>query len=286
MDPADASFWRVRLDPIDEPADRGPLPDVDAAVANALGEPLRPRARGPRAGERDDERGVPRQPEAARRAARDVVSRQRPRRHAVPAHRRLSGRRDRHARPKFRRRARPGVHARLSDVERRRHGELSARPQLRRGQPARAPKSSAGRRRSGSRASSSRPPKPSGRRPARCAARPSASTRRAPARRWREQRLDAEQRRFEVGLSTTFLVTQAQRDLLQAQVNLLQTMLDYSRRSSTSRRCSRRRRSAPATRSACAARRSSRFPTPTPRGLFRAGAAMTIGGEPRAFTRP
>jgi len=42
-----------------------------------------------------------------------------------------------------------------------------------------------------------------------------------------QQRLDSEQRRFEVGLSTTFLVTQAQRDLLQAQVNLLQTTLDY-----------------------------------------------------------
>jgi outer membrane protein len=42
-----------------------------------------------------------------------------------------------------------------------------------------------------------------------------------------EQRLDAEQRRYAVGLSTSFLVTQAQRDLLQAQVNLLQAMLDY-----------------------------------------------------------
>jgi outer membrane protein len=42
-----------------------------------------------------------------------------------------------------------------------------------------------------------------------------------------EQRLAAEQRRYEVGLSTTFLVTQAQRDLLEAQVNLLQTTLDY-----------------------------------------------------------
>ena len=42
-----------------------------------------------------------------------------------------------------------------------------------------------------------------------------------------QQRLDAEQRRFEVGLSTTFLVTQAQRDLLEAQVNLLQNTLDY-----------------------------------------------------------
>jgi hypothetical protein len=42
-----------------------------------------------------------------------------------------------------------------------------------------------------------------------------------------EERLDAEQRRFGVGLSTTFLVTQAQRDLLEAQVNLLQTSLDF-----------------------------------------------------------
>ena len=30
-----------------------------------------------------------------------------------------------------------------------------------------------------------------------------------------------------MGLSTTFLVTQAQRDLLQAQVNVLQTTLDH-----------------------------------------------------------
>jgi outer membrane protein TolC len=42
-----------------------------------------------------------------------------------------------------------------------------------------------------------------------------------------QERLDAEQRRYDVGLSTTFLVTQAQRDLLQAEVNLLQTTLDY-----------------------------------------------------------
>jgi outer membrane protein len=42
-----------------------------------------------------------------------------------------------------------------------------------------------------------------------------------------QQRLEAEQRRYQVGLSTTFLVTQAQRDLLQAQVNLLQTTFDY-----------------------------------------------------------
>jgi hypothetical protein len=42
-----------------------------------------------------------------------------------------------------------------------------------------------------------------------------------------QERFDVEQRRYDVGLSTTFLVTQAQRDLLQAQVNFLQTTLDY-----------------------------------------------------------
>jgi outer membrane protein TolC len=42
-----------------------------------------------------------------------------------------------------------------------------------------------------------------------------------------QERLEAERRRFEVGLGTTFLVTQAQRDLLEAEVNLLQTTLEY-----------------------------------------------------------
>jgi outer membrane protein TolC len=41
------------------------------------------------------------------------------------------------------------------------------------------------------------------------------------------QRVEAEQRRYDVGLSTTFLVTEAQRDLLEAEVNLLQTTLEY-----------------------------------------------------------
>ena len=42
-----------------------------------------------------------------------------------------------------------------------------------------------------------------------------------------EQRLDAEQRRFEVGLSTSFLVIQAQRDLAIARNNELQAGLEY-----------------------------------------------------------
>jgi outer membrane protein TolC len=42
-----------------------------------------------------------------------------------------------------------------------------------------------------------------------------------------EQRLDAEQRRFEVGMSTSFLVIQAQRDLAVARDNELRAYLDY-----------------------------------------------------------
>ena len=47
------------------------------------------------------------------------------------------------------------------------------------------------------------------------------------ARELAEQRLDAEQRRFEVGMSTSFLVIQAQRDLAIARNGELQAMLDY-----------------------------------------------------------
>ena len=47
------------------------------------------------------------------------------------------------------------------------------------------------------------------------------------ARELAEQRLDAEQKRFEVGLSTNFLVIQAQRDLAQAKTNELSAVLAY-----------------------------------------------------------
>ena len=42
-----------------------------------------------------------------------------------------------------------------------------------------------------------------------------------------EQRLDAERKRFEVGMSTSFLVIQAQRDLAQAKTNELAAVLAY-----------------------------------------------------------
>ena len=47
------------------------------------------------------------------------------------------------------------------------------------------------------------------------------------ARELAEQRLDAERKRFEVGMSTSFLVIQAQRDLAQAKTNELSAMLAY-----------------------------------------------------------
>lgn len=47
------------------------------------------------------------------------------------------------------------------------------------------------------------------------------------ARELAEQRLDAERKRFEVGMSTNFLVIQAQRDLAQARTNELSAVLAY-----------------------------------------------------------
>ena len=44
-----------------------------------------------------------------------------------------------------------------------------------------------------------------------------------------KRRLEAEQRRFEVGLSTSFFVFQAQRDLASARSREQQAILDYTR---------------------------------------------------------
>jgi outer membrane protein TolC len=87
-----------------------------------------------------------------------------------------------------------------------------------------------------------------------------------------EQRLEAEQRRYEVGLSTTFLVTQAQRDLLEAQVNLLQTTLDYE---SALVNFEAVQQAPPLEAGDTVGIRGSSvlvLPTPEPRGIFRPGA--------------
>ena len=88
-----------------------------------------------------------------------------------------------------------------------------------------------------------------------------------------EQRLDVEQRRYETGLSTSFLVTQAQRDLLQAQVDVLQATLDY--RSALVNLEALQLAPASSAGEAIGLRGSSvvAVPAPVPRGIFRTGAA-------------
>jgi outer membrane protein TolC len=86
-----------------------------------------------------------------------------------------------------------------------------------------------------------------------------------------QQRFDSEERRYEVGLSTSFLVTQAQRDLLQAQVNLLQATLDYQSSLVTFEAL---QVAPPLTAGSTVGVRGSTvvlLPTSTPRGLFRPG---------------
>jgi outer membrane protein TolC len=88
-----------------------------------------------------------------------------------------------------------------------------------------------------------------------------------------EQRHADELRRYDVGLSTTFLVTQAQRDLLQAQVNLLQATLDQQSAVVSFEAVQQ----APPAGTASGSVRDADvvlLPTPTPRGIFRAGAGQ------------
>ena len=87
-----------------------------------------------------------------------------------------------------------------------------------------------------------------------------------------EERLQSERRRFDAGLSTTFLVTQAQRDLLEAQVNLLQTTLEYE---SALVNFEAVQQAPPLAAGDTVGVRGANvvlLPTPAPRGLFRPGA--------------
>jgi HAE1 family hydrophobic/amphiphilic exporter-1 len=91
-----------------------------------------------------------------------------------------------------------------------------------------------------------------------------------------EQRLDTEQRRFQAGLSTSFLVTQAQRDLLQAQVNLLQATLDHQ---SSLVNFEALQQAPPLSAGDTVGARAANvvlLPTSTPRGLFRQGAGAAF----------
>ena len=86
-----------------------------------------------------------------------------------------------------------------------------------------------------------------------------------------QQRVDAEQRRFDVGLSTTFLVTQAQRDLLEAQVSLLQTTLEYESALVNFEAVQQAPPAAVPDQAPSAGTPVIRFSPPQPRGLFRPG---------------
>jgi Outer membrane efflux protein len=89
-----------------------------------------------------------------------------------------------------------------------------------------------------------------------------------------EERLMSEQRRFNVGLSTTFLVTQAQRDQLEAQVNLLQTTFEFE---SALVNFEAVQQAPPLAAGATLGINGSNIvlvPTAAPRGLFRQGAGF------------
>jgi len=91
-----------------------------------------------------------------------------------------------------------------------------------------------------------------------------------------QQRLDAEQRRNDAGLSTTFLVTQAQRDLLQAQVNLLQTTLDYESALVNFEAVQQAPAGTSGDTLGIGPANVVPLPTPAPRGLFRQGSAAAF----------
>jgi outer membrane protein len=226
MSPSDASFWNVRIDPIEEPSGRPALPDVDAAVANALAS-------------RSDLARANHDLENARTNVQFLSNQKLPDVRLETSYRgsglggtqflrtggfpgAISGTRDRSFANALGQAFSPdyptwsvGVTVNYpighsyeeaslarAEIERRQAGQRIASLQMQTAetvrQAARQVRSTAERV---------------------DAARASATL--------AQQRFDSEQRRYEVGLSTTFLVTQAQRDLLQAQVNLLQTTFDY-----------------------------------------------------------
>jgi outer membrane protein TolC len=226
IDPADASFWRARIDPVEEPSDRRPPPDVDAAVANALGS----RYDIARAGN-ELENAVTNVEFLGNQKLPDV---------RLETSYRGSGL----GGTQFLRTGGfPGV---VAGTRNRSFGDALGQiftpdyptwsfgvtvsyPLGRSYEEANLARAEIERRQAAQRISSLRldaaeTVRRAGRQIRSAAERMDAARAGATLA---EQRLDAEERRYEVGLSTTFLVTQAQRDLLQSQVNLLQTTLDY-----------------------------------------------------------
>ena len=225
-DPADASFWRVRLDPVEEPSTVGPQPDLDAAVAKALGE-------------RYDLARAGHDLENAKTTVKFLDNQKLPDVRLETSYRGngLSGTqflRDGGFPGLVTGTLNRGFGTALGQVfsndypawsvgvtvsyplGRSYEAASHARAQIEQRQ--------AEQRIAGLRLQAVETVRKAGRQIRSTAERVEAARASATLA---QQRLESEQRRFEVGLSTTFLVTQAQRDLLEAQVNLLQTMLDY-----------------------------------------------------------
>ena len=270
MDPADTSFWRTRVDPIEEPAGRGPLPDVDAAVANALNA-------------RYDIARAGHELENARTNV-EFLSNQRLPDVRLETSYRGSGL----AGTQFLRTGGfPGIvtgtlnrsfgdaltQAFSPDYPTWSLGVTVSYPLGRSYEDASLARAEVERRQAAQRIASLRLEaaetiRQAGRQIQSAAERVDAALAGATLA---EQRLDAEQRRYEVGLSTTFLVTQAQRDLLQAQVNLLQTTLDHE---SSLVNFEAVQQAPPLAAGELLGLRGSTIvllPTPAPRGLFRTG---------------
>ncbi len=273
IDPADASFWRLRIDPVDEPQGRLPLPDVDAVVAKAL--------------ETRYDLGRARNEVSNAATSVEFLSNQRlPDIRLETSYRgaglggsqlvRTSG---------F-----PGVvtgrvdsgfgdvlgQAFGSDYPTWSVGVTVNYPLGRSFEQVGAVRAAVERRQAAARVASlqldvAQTIRQAARQVRSTAEREDAARAGAALA---EQRFESEKRRYEVGLSTSFLVTQAQRDLLQAQVNLLQATLDYQ--SSLVSFEARQLAPAIAAGESIGVRGSTvvSLPTATPHGVFRPGEGL------------
>ena len=275
MDPGDASFWTMRLDPVEEPAGRVPLPDIDAAVANAL----KGRYDIARAGQdlenaKTDVEFLGNQQlpdvrfETSYRGS-GLGGTQLLRTGGFPGvitgtlNRSLGDALGQAFTPDYPTwsfgvtvnypvgRSYEKASVARADIERKQAAQRIASLQLQAAESIRQ----AGRQ---IQSTTERVD----------AARASATL--------AEQRFDAERRRFDVGLSTTFLVTQAQRDLLQAEVNLLQTTLDYQSSLVTFEAVQQAPPPGESQTFGLQGGNIVLLPTPVPRGLFRSGAGTGL----------
>ena len=128
MDPSDGSFWHVRLEPVDEPTRRPALPDVEAAVAQAMNDRYDVARASNDVSNAARQRRVPLRTRScptcgSKRRIAAAASADRSCSGPGPFPARSSGAPQR----RLRRRARPGADVRLPDVERRRDRQLSAR---------------------------------------------------------------------------------------------------------------------------------------------------------------